>query len=76
MLTRLGELGVDAFTIMRIAGDSSIVVSQRYIHPTPEAEERTLERLQLLGHGPKIEPKRQLPATVSATLSQSLSVSH
>ncbi len=37
MLTRLGESGVDAFTIMRIAGHSSIVVSQRYIHPTPEA---------------------------------------
>jgi integrase len=33
MLTRLGESGVDAFTIMRIAGHSSITVSQRYIHP-------------------------------------------
>ena len=31
MLTRLGESGVDAFTIMRIAGHSSIIVSQRYI---------------------------------------------
>jgi integrase len=37
MLTRLGESGVDAFTIMRIAGHSSIVVSQRYTHPTPGA---------------------------------------
>ncbi len=76
MLTRLGESGVDAFTIMRIAGHSSIVVSQRYIHPTPEAVERAFERLQLSGKGPEIQPKRQLPATVSATLSQSLSVSH
>jgi integrase len=76
MLTRLGESGVDAFTIMRIAGHSSIVVSQRYIHPTPEAVERAFERLQLSGKGPEVEPKRQLPATVSATLSQSLSVSH
>ena len=25
---------MDAFTIMRIAGHSSIVVSQRYVHPT------------------------------------------
>ena len=49
MLTRLGESGVDAFTIMRIAGHSSIVVSQRYIHPTPEAVERAFERLQLSG---------------------------
>jgi integrase len=31
MLTRLGESGVHAFTIMRIAGHSNIVVSQRYI---------------------------------------------
>ena len=76
MLTRLGESGVDAFTIMRIAGHSSIVVSQRYIHPTPEAVERAFERLQLSGKGPEVESKRQLPATVSATLSQSLSVSH
>ena len=51
MLTRLGESGVDAFTIMRIAGHSSIVVSQRYIHPTPEAVERAFERLQLSGKG-------------------------
>lgn len=76
MLTRLGESGVDAFTIMRIAGHSSIVVSQRYIHPTPEAVERAFERLQLSGKGPDIEPKRHLPATVSATLSQLLSVNH
>jgi integrase len=47
MLTRLGESGVDAFTIMRIAGHSSVVVSQRYVHPTPEAIERAFERLQL-----------------------------
>jgi len=65
MLTRLGELGVDAFTIMRIAGHSSIVVSQRYIHPTPEAVERAFERLQLAGSGMEILPKRQLPATVA-----------
>ena len=36
MLTRLGKSGVDAFTIMRLAGHSGIVVLQRYIHPTPE----------------------------------------
>ncbi len=49
MLSRLGESGVDAFTIMRIAGHSSIVVLQRYIHPTPEVVERAFERLQLSG---------------------------
>jgi integrase len=46
MLTRLGEAGVDAFTIMRIAGHSSVTVSQRYVHPSSEAMERAFERLE------------------------------
>ena len=66
MLTRLGESGVDAFTIMRIAGHSSIVVSQRYVHPTPEAVERAFERLQLHGKGDEHEVPIILP-TVSGT---------
>jgi integrase len=76
MLTRLGESGVDAFTIMRIAGHSSIVVSQRYIHPTPEAVERAFERLQLSGDFAPNQPKRLPPATVSATLVGTVAVSH
>jgi integrase len=76
MLTRLGESCVDAFTIMRIAGRSSIVVSHRYIHPTPEAVERAFMRLQLHGTGPEIEAKRLPPATVSATLTPVVAVSH
>jgi hypothetical protein len=46
MLTRLGEAGADAFTIMRIAGHSSVTTSQRYVHPTPEGLERAFERLE------------------------------
>jgi integrase len=46
MLTRLGLLGVDAFTIMRIAGHSSITISQRYVHPSPESVERAFEKLE------------------------------
>jgi site-specific recombinase XerD len=34
--TRLGEAGADAFTTMRAMGRSSVVVGQKYIHPTPE----------------------------------------
>jgi propanediol utilization protein len=45
MLTRIGEAGADAFTIMRIAGHSSVTVSQRYVHPTPESLERAFEQL-------------------------------
>ena len=76
MLTRLGESGVDAFTIMRIAGHSSIVVSQRYIHPTPEAVERAFERLQLSAKVVAIRPKRPAPATVSATRVRNEAVSY
>lgn len=76
MLTRLGESGVDAFTIMRIAGHSSITVSQRYIHPTPEAVERAFERLQLSAARPENQPKRLPPATLSATLAGAVAVSH
>jgi site-specific recombinase XerD len=46
MLTRLGEAGVDAFSIMRIAGHSSVTVSQRYVHPSPESLERAFEKLK------------------------------
>jgi integrase len=46
MLTRLGLLGVDAFTIMKIAGHSSITISQRYVHPSPESVERAFEKLE------------------------------
>ncbi|MGF7178889.1 tyrosine-type recombinase/integrase [Tunturiibacter psychrotolerans] len=35
-LTRLGEAGADAFTIMKLAGHSSVTISQRYVHPTGE----------------------------------------
>jgi integrase len=46
--TRLGEAGADAFTIMRLAGHSNVTVSQRYVHPTPEAVERAIDRLEVL----------------------------
>ena len=47
MLTRLGLLGVDAFTIMKIAGHSSITISQRYVHPSPEPVESAFEKLEM-----------------------------
>jgi integrase len=72
MLTRLGESGVDAFTIMRIAGHSSIVVSQRYVHPTPEAVERAFERLQLHGTGSEQGVPTILPTVGESTFRKSL----
>jgi integrase len=39
-LTRLAESGCDAFTLARIAGHSSITITQKYCHPQAEAVER------------------------------------
>lgn len=81
--TRLGESGADAFTIMRVMGHSTVTVSQRYVHPTPETLERAFERLEernkraadRLKEGDEKAAEslptsqiRQLPATVSATV--------
>jgi integrase len=76
MLTRLGESNVDAFTIMKIAGHSSITVSQRYVHPSPEAVERAFERLQLSGNQGQNEPKVLLPPTKFPTVGGGVLVSH
>ncbi len=69
--TRMGEAGADAFDIKRLMGHSSVTVSQRYVHPSPEAIERAFERLEALNESATARllegEKRQLPATVSAT---------
>jgi site-specific recombinase XerD len=71
MLTRLGEAGADAFTIMKVAGHSTVTVSQRYIHPTPETLERAFDRLEIenetAARKAEVRVKEQAPATVLAT---------
>jgi len=49
--TRLGEAGADAFTIMKLMGHSTVIVSQRYVHPSPESIERAFEKLEALNLG-------------------------
>lgn len=44
-LTRLGESGADCYAIQKIAGHSSILISQRYVHPTPEKIENAFTQL-------------------------------
>jgi len=43
---RTGESGADGFTIMRLMGHSTVALSQRYVHPSPEARELAYERSQ------------------------------
>jgi site-specific recombinase XerD len=82
--TRLGEAGADAFTIMRLMGHSSVTVSQRYVHPSPEAMERAVERLQALNGralgpddgGGTEEVNRRAPATLYATSENGVPVSY
>jgi integrase len=44
-LTRLAEAGCDAFTLARMAGHSSITITQRYCHPQADAIERAFAKL-------------------------------
>ncbi len=46
MLTRLGESGAEAFAIQTIAGHSSALISQRYVHPTPAHIESAFDRFE------------------------------
>jgi integrase len=64
-LTRLGEAGTDAFTIMRLAGHSSVTVSQRYVHPTLDACETAFERLEAFNGrtNAKLEGKESLQSS-------------
>jgi integrase len=66
MLTRLGESGADAFTIMRIAGHSNVTTSQRYVHPSPESLERAFERMAALNDARRQE-QAKAPGTKSGT---------
>jgi integrase len=65
--TRLGESGADAFTIMRLMGHSSVTVSQRYVHPSPEAVELAFGRMTAMNV--------QGAATVSATVANAKTAS-
>jgi integrase len=44
--TRLGKAHVDAFTIQKLLGHASIVISQRYVHPTAGAMEDAVKSLE------------------------------
>jgi len=59
MLTRLGESGAEAFTIQKIAGHSSAVISQRYVHPTPALIENAFSRFEAYNAAREAELAKQ-----------------
>lgn len=70
--TRLGEAGAEAFLIQRMAGHHSVTVSERYVHPTPEAMLLAMARLDAANRGLAGVPT----ATKTATRTLAVSVSH
>ena len=68
-LTRLGESGCDAWTIVRISGHSSIAMSTRYVHPSEDAVLAAVERLggHRIGHSGQ---HAELNAAASQSLTQ------
>jgi len=58
-LTRLGASGCDAWTLMRIAGHSSIAMSMRYVHPGEDTIQKAFAALEgghKTGHNRKTRP--------------------
>jgi integrase len=77
-LTWLAESGCDAFTLARIAGHSSITITQRYCHPQAEAIERAFAQVTTGrkvvtdgGHRPKPPEANGFPNT-EAKLAESM----
>lgn len=58
-LTRMGEAGADAFEIQRVAGHSSILISQRYLHPTLRKVEDAFTKLNAYNERKIEELKRE-----------------
>ena len=56
-LTQLANAGCDVFTLARIAGHSSITVTQRYVHPQADAIERAFAPLAMAAVPRLEEPK-------------------
>jgi integrase len=50
-LTRLAESGCDAFTLAKIAGHSSIAITQRYCHPAQDSVDRAF---RVMAGSPKV----------------------
>jgi integrase len=57
-LTRLAEAGCDAFTLARIAGHSSITITQRYCHPQADAIERAFLKMTTVPLLPKLQARQ------------------
>jgi integrase len=71
-LTNLAAAGCDAFTLARIAGHSSITITQRYCHPQADAIERAFSRLggHKIGHSEQSQVLAAVEKSPTTSLSQ------
>ncbi len=69
--TRLGEGGADAFTIMKLMGHSTVLVSQLYVHPTPESMEKAVESMAALNPNAS---RSEVPTKLTTTTKSSRDV--
>jgi hypothetical protein len=49
---------------MRLMGHSSVTVSQKYVHPSPETMERAVQRLQAMNDGQEAAEGSGVPAKI------------
>jgi len=68
--SKMTEAGVDLVTVSKILGHSSIQMTLRYVHPTPENMRRAVELL-----GEALNPSRQNTANAPEEPSKAASVS-
>lgn len=66
-LTRLGEANADPYTIQKNAGHASILISQRYVHPTPERLEDAFAKLEVYNQA-KVERMKAKERAQNATI--------
>ena len=59
------------FTIKKVAGHSSVTISERYIHPTPEGQERAFERFANLNRE-AVEKAENDPESLQSKVDRSL----
>jgi integrase len=64
-LTRLGESGCDVWTLMRVAGHSSISISSRYVHPSDDAVLNAVDRMAGPNSGHIQEKASGAPSTAN-----------
>lgn len=67
-LTRLGAAGADAFTIQRVAGHSSVLISQRYVHPVAETVGLAFARLEAQRATPALLAARPIASVLQSTV--------